>query len=550
MRKGLNKNIAKAHMVQGISKDLVENKKILYLLRKNVRLFPDRIFLKFYADSGDVKEFSYSEFYKRVKKFASYLAFCNYPPGTKIATFLHNYYDTVTLYFSAWWVGFTVVPFNVKDDIKKFEYIIKDSDIKMIFTLKEYLKLLEPVSAYRQVIPMEEMELDKDFDTRWLRNKENVTIGNVGMIIYTSGTTGNPKGVVLTQRNLVTDAKYISEWHRLVPGDVMFCVLPIHHVNGTVVTLVTPMYYGGTVILSERFHSHLFFKIIKKEKVKIVSVVPTILQFLLHSHKKFDISKIKSFSHIICGAGPLTSQLARKFEDKFKMRIVHGYGLSETTCYSCFIPIDLNTKEHIRWQTKYGFPSIGIPLKCNEMDIQDENGSSKKEGERGEIVIRGQNVMKYYYDNEEANNTAFKNGWFKSGDEGLFKYDKNGNKYFFITGRIKELIIRGGVNISPLEIDEVLSTIEYIKSGIAVGFENIWYGEEVGAVVVLKEKFTKTNEKEIKEKILKYCSEKLSHYKSPKLIEFSESIPVTATGKYQRNKLKHLFEKYKEIQFK
>ena len=156
----------------------------------------------------------------------------------------------------------------------------------------------------------------------------------------------------------------------------------------------------------------------------------------------------------------------------FGLKIVHGYGLSETTCYSCFIPTELSETEHKKWLLDHGFPSIGIAIEPNEMDIHNEMGESLPENTRGEIVIRGHNVMKYYDENSEANDKTFEFGWFRSGDEGFFIYDEKGNKYFFITGRLKELIIRGGVNIAPLEIDEVLMSISEIKSAIAVGFDN------------------------------------------------------------------------------
>jgi long-chain acyl-CoA synthetase len=194
---------------------------------------------------------------------------------------------------------------------------------------------------------------------------------------------------------------------------------------------------------------------------------------------------------------------------------------------------------------QYGFPSIGVPLPCNEMAIWNDRGEKVRAGWRGEIVIRGHNVMKGYYNNQEANLKAFEKGWFHSGDEGFFQQDEQGRKFFFITGRLKELIIRGGVNISPLEIDEVLNRIKGVRAAIAVGFENDWYGEEVGALVQLMPGAELT-----KEDILKACAEKLPFSKQPKVVVFSDEIPVTSTGKYQRNKVKHLFEAWKSVQFK
>ena len=156
--------------------------------------------------------------------------------------------------------------------------------------------------------------------------------------------------------------------------------------------------------------------------------------------------------------------------------------------------------------------------------------------------------MKYYDQNPDANDKTFEFGWFRSGDEGFFVSDEHGRKYYFITGRIKELIIRGGINIAPLEIDEVLMSLPQVQAGIAVGFDNDWYGEEVGALVLLKEGESATEE--LKQEIMKKCAEKLPFYKSPKAVVFSGTIPVTSTGKYQRNKVKHLFAEFKTIQFK
>jgi long-chain acyl-CoA synthetase len=364
------------------------------------------------------------------------------------------------------------------------------------------------------------------------------------LVVYTSGTTGSPKGVVLTQRNLMADARAIAEWHGIGPDDRMMCVLPIHHVNGTVVTIVTPMFAGGSVVLNQKFHSSLFFQRIAAERVSIVSVVPTLLQFLLHESRDLPEPDISSLRHIICGAGPLTVELAMAFEDRFRIPIIHGYGLSETTCYSCFLPVDLSPAGHRRWLSDFGYPSIGVPIPPNEMAIHDPAGRALEAGAKGEIVIRGWNVMKEYYQNPEANEAAFSHGWFRSGDEGFFMTDDSGRAFFFITGRIKELIIRGGINISPFEIDEVLMNMPGVKAGLAVGFENDWYGEEVGAYIQPKEGVNLTGEE-----VIAWCRTRFPFSKCPKVVLFGDDIPVTSTGKYQRNRLRHLFAGWKTTQF-
>ena len=215
------------------------------------------------------------------------------------------------------------------------------------------------------------------------------------------------------------------------------------------------------------------------------------------------------------------------------------------SCDSCFLPVDLEWHEHIGWLYDHGFPSIGCPIVTNEMAIHDEKGSPVADGDRGEIVIRGHNIMCGYLNNSEANALAFTHGWFRSGDEGYKRRGEDKRDYYFITGRLKELIIRGGVNLSPFEIDEVLNSMPGIRVGLAVGFENRYYGEEVGAYVQTEPGKTLTEAD-----VIAHCKEHLPADKCPKVVLFGDDIPVTSTGKYQRGKLKHLYEQYKEQQFR
>jgi long-chain acyl-CoA synthetase len=312
-------------------------------------------------------------------------------------------------------------------------------------------------------------------------------------------------------------------------------------------------------VLNRRFSASHFWPRIAEERVNIVSVVPTLLQFLLeHSRelvaqgdtifgKGLGRLEMHHFRHLTCGAGTLAVSLAREFENHFGVTILHGYGLSETTCYSCFLPITLSWEEHQQWMQDYGYPSIGCAIEPNEMAIFDPagNGEMLGEGERGEICIRGHNVMQHYYQRPDANAKTFSFGWFRSGDEGFYKLGRDGRKYFFITGRIKELINRGGVKFSPFDIEEVLLDIPGVKVGLAVAFPNTYYGEEVGAYIVREEGSSATAEE-----ILAICREKMTFEKSPKVVVFGTEIPVTSTGKYQRLKLIDLFAEYKDTQFR
>jgi len=550
MDKNTIDNIKKAHSLTNNKPDeyFVAYDNIYKLLQKRLNVNFDKEYLVYYSESGEVTRFGYEEFIKKAFKLANYLLENGIRKEARVGTFLHNHFDTVVLYFACWSIGATVVPVNVNEEPQRVNYIFKDSNTRMVFTLQMYEeKLKEAVHDLPgELVLFDTLDYSQEKDR--VMQRQLVDRETEAMIVYTSGTTGNPKGVVLTQYNLMIDADGIAIWHKIYKDDVMMCVLPIHHVNGTVVTIMTTMYYGGKLILNQKFQTDKFLQRLQDENVKIVSVVPTLLQFMNHSDQDASKYNLDSFSHIICGAGPLTCEVAKNFEEKFDLRIVHGYGLSETTCYSCFIPTDLSLAEHFQWQNGFGYPSIGIPIYWNEMEIHNEHGESQDENVKGEIVIRGHNVMKYYFKNDEANKKTFEFGWFRSGDEGFFRYDRHKNKYFFITGRLKELIIRGGVNISTLEVDEVISGSEYVQAGICVGFENDWYGEEVGALIQLKDGIKEIEE--LKSKILEYFRTKLPAYKSPKVVIFTDTIPVTSTGKYQRNKVKHLFKEFKETQFK
>jgi long-chain acyl-CoA synthetase len=310
-------------------------------------------------------------------------------------------------------------------------------------------------------------------------------------------------------------------------------------------------------VLNRSFSVHHFWNRIAAEQVNIVSVVPTLLQFLLE-HAEIQRAEnntifgdglqpddLTHFRHLICGAGTLSVALARNFETTFQIPILHGYGLSETTCYSCYLPIDLDPASHRSWMEEYGYPSIGCPIGPNEMGVFDSEGHLLGSGQKGEICIRGHNVMLYYYRRPDANAETFKFGWFRSGDEGFYEIGPQGRSFFFITGRIKELINRGGVKFSPFEIEEVLLEIQGVKIGLAIAFENEYYGEEVGAYVVLD------NGVSVKEEaIIRYCHERMSFEKAPKVVVIGTEIPVTSTGKYQRLKLQDLFQNWKNTQFK
>jgi len=504
-----------------------------------------------YIDQVDQRfTLTYLEFGKMVHGMASYMVSKGLKKGDKVATISHNHWQTVIIYFAAWLAGLVVVPVNLGEDDRRIGFILGDAHVKLAFVHRDYVDRVEKIKKQSKMIKDLKTEIYGGSLETFLNHANSVKLPEVNgetdaLLVYTSGTTGNPKGVLLTQANLLEDAHAIAWWHLITEDTRMMCVLPIHHVNGTVATLITPFYAGGSVVLNEKFRVNRFFGVIVEEHVHVVSAVPTLLRYLTNAYTRNELPGMAELRHIICGGGPLTIKAVADFEDMFGIPVIHGYGLSETTCYSCFMPVELLPDDHRRWMRDYGYPSIGVPLSVNEMEIHDKRGEPVKEGRRGEIVIRGLNVLKEYYNNPEANKESFANGWFRSGDEGFYTTDNKNRRYFFITGRLKEIIIRGGVNLAPLEIDEIINKVPGVEEGIAVGFENEWYGEEVGAYVKMK-----PGVKRDPLVILSFCEQYLPFSKCPKVVVFADEIPVTPTGKYKRMELASFFETWKSTQFR
>ena len=507
--------------------------------------------LIYYADNGVRSSWSYSVFIDVSRRLATLLTQHGVKRGHRVAIASHNHPDTILAYFACWYLGACAVPLNMTEDDQRIAYILEECRPTVVLSRVDYCDRIAASGTTSPVIVMDTDTNDPSFyeairgcdpapwpdadsDMRW----------DDCMIVYTSGTTGKPKGVVLIQQNLFIDGEMINAWHGIDASTRMMCVLPVHHVNGALVTHATPFIAGASVVLHRKFSPSKFFAAIAAEQVHIVSVVPTLLAVLLEANVVEQRAAATTLRHIICGAGPLTCELAERFTSTLSTRIIHGYGLSETTCYSSFLPIDLSESDYRHWMYDYGFPSIGTDVPCNEMAIHDAHGNAVPDGDRGEIVIRGANVMRGYDNNDKANEEAFAFGWFRSGDEGFRVMGDDGRYYYFITGRLKELIIRGGVNLAPLEIDEIISRAPGVKAGICVGFEHTMFGEEVGALVI------PSGPDITEEAVLAFCREHLPFHKAPKVVVFTDALPVTSTGKYQRNSVKHVFAEWKDTQFR
>jgi long-chain acyl-CoA synthetase len=532
---------------------------------------PEREFLV-YQDEEHASErrWTYARAADAVARAASVLRAMGVRRGDRVGFLIGNLDHAILLYLATWALGACVVPVSAAESEQRKRFILENSSAVLLAARGSWLEEARRIAASRGIAllavrddgpPLSSLGREPcypdcaDGQTPEPLDRPDVVAADCeALLVYTSGTTGPPKGVVLDQGNLLADADAIARWHGWDADTRTMCVLPVHHVNGIVVTHVTPLYVGGSNVLQPRFQSRSFWKRIADEGVTVVSLVPTLLEFLLDADRRGEgvrrteagPSRLRA---VICGAGPLLVDTALEFEARFGVPLIHGYGLSETTAYNCHLPPDLEPRVRTAWLSEHGFPSIGCALPHHEMAILREDGTAVSEGERGEICVRGDTVSRGYHGRPDANRAAFAHGWFRSGDEGFLRRDAQGRAFFFITGRIKELIIRGGINYSPLEIDQVLTAHPAVQFGLAVPFENRWYGEEIAAYVVPRE-----GESPSEAQILQWCRERLDFARAPKVVVLGSEIPYTTTGKPKRielaRQLAAALARYRDEQFR
>ena len=338
------------------------------------------------------------------------------------------------------------------------------------------------------------------------------------VILYTSGTTGHPKGAMLTHKNLYSNARDVADYLGFSENDRVVATLPVFHVFALTVVVNAPLLKGATILLVPRFSPGDVFQTIKEQQGTVFAGVPTMYNFL-YQYPEGDPADFSNIRLAISGGASMPVALLHNFEDKFNVKISEGYGLSEASPVTCFNPFD---RERVPG-------SIGTNIINVENKVVDEYGEEVPVGEVGELVVKGPNVMKGYYKMPEETAAAIRDGWLYTGD--LARQDENG--YFYIVDRKKDMIIVGGFNVYPREVEEVLFTHEDIVEAAVIGVPDTDFGEEVQAFVVLKAGATANAEK-----LKAYCADHLAKYKVPKTIEFLDELPKNTTGKILRRSLK------------
>lgn len=478
------------------------------------------------VDSDEADTISYGQLAPLVLRAASWLSALGIKRGDRFAILMHNTPEVIILELAGAIIGAATVPLDFKRDTPERKlFKLKDTHAKALFI--KYGKEL-PTDPLPDLIIQSWTTFD-DF-VKMLPSttihKTNPSLKECFVILYTSGTTALPKGVMLSARSCLLNATGIIGWQKFTQDDVFNIVLPLHHINSTEFYLAM-LLVGGTIVLNSRYSASKFWHIIHTYNVTNTSIVPTILHDLLTNWN--ESIKTPTLKRICIGSAPVLPEETMRFYDTFGVRVTQGYGQTETALRVAGVPVEV---DETTYRQLIKTNTIGTTLANNHLAIMDDNNQEKKESEAGEICIAGPILADGYLNNPEETAKSFKDGWFHSGDLGYWKMT-DGKKYFFIIGRIKEIIIKGGVNLSPSAIeDALLKSFPQIDEVSVVGYPDARMGEEIAAVVVSKKRFTLPNQ-----------ISGLSTYEMPKKVFFVDALPKTSTGKIQRVEIKKIIAK-------
>jgi long-chain acyl-CoA synthetase len=515
---------------------------IAALLSARAAQAPNKPFL---FSEPDGRKFTYSEFQAAVDRAAAMLVSEGVGKSDVVSLLMPNSAEYIIAYFACWQIGALAGPVNSLLKEHEIEFVMHNSEAKAILVHSEFQPIVENIRSrlpHLQAIVNfdDQAEATHEFSCQKpdrqggplaqdalpdTRASDTITPDDDAIIIYTSGTTGKPKGCLLTHGNLIANARQISDWLNFTERDRLLTIMPLFHMNAVSVTTMSSLYAGGSTVVSPKFSASKFWNIISDYQITSFGSVATMLTILLNTYPEGVPPRLRTdqLRFAMCGSAPVPAEVMRKFEETFNCPVVEGYGLSESTCRSTFNPPDERRRPG----------SCGLPI-GNEMKVVDDDGDEVATGELGEIVLRGENILKGYFKNPGATEKAFRGGWFHTGDVGY--RDKDG--FFYIVDRKSDMIIRGGENIYPREIDEVLYQHSAVAAAATIGVPDQLYGEEVAAFIVLKDG-TQATEQEL----IAHCQSELADYKCPKSIRIVKDIPKGPTGKLLKRELVNRFAK-------
>ena len=493
------------------------------LIDRLAELQPDRVCL---VSPETGRELKYGELREQALIVASRLRGMGLEHGDKVAMSMDNGLSTALLFLGTMYGGFVSVPLNVRAGASQLSYTLDHSEAKVVFVTDDYRSLIDSVLAeVRRPIQVIPAEVDQVFD-RNEAGAEKIALmapepEDAALLMYTSGSTGQPKGAVHCHRSILAGARNSIAAHQLTSADRSLLVLPLYHINAECVTLIPTLLSGGSVVVPHRFSVSQYWDWLDDYRCTWSAVVPTIISQLLDWQDPRADRRAAAFERIRflrSSSAPLSPSLHREFLAKFNLLLIQAMGSTECgNIFSNPLPPGEN---------KIGSP--GLPWGF-EARIVDREGTDVPPGEPGEVLLRSPAIMQGYYKDQQGTAAVVdSNGWLHTGD--LAYRDRDG--YFFVVGRSKELIIKGGVNIAPKQIDEVLESHPAVLEAAAVGVPDRYLGEDVVAYVVLRSGMS-GDEREL----LAFCETRLGQFKAPTRIHFAKELPKGPSGKVQRLRL-------------
>ncbi|WP_217240480.1 class I adenylate-forming enzyme family protein [Streptomyces sp. AC555_RSS877] len=460
--------------------------------------------------ADDHEQLNNREFLARVRTATTALRTRGIGAGDVVALILPNRLELVVVMFAAWRLGAAVTPVNPGLTEVEARHQIEDSGAKAVIT--------DNASHPAGTLSVSEATYTESGGDADSANAVPLTSGSLALIIYTSGTTGRPKGVMLDHANIAAMCRMIIDGVGLNDSDHSLLVLPLFHVNGIVVSVLSPLLAGGRTTIAGRFSASTFFASVERARPTYFSAVPAIYAMLvaLADDVRPDTSSLR---RVICGAAPMPAELISRFEQRYGVPIVEGYGLSEGTCAST-----LNPPAGLR---KPG--TVGLPLPGQTVAVMDGERNLLGSGAEGEIVVRGPNVMRGYLGLPEETARTVIDGWLHTGDVGRFDTDG----YLVLVDRIKDMIIRGGENIYPKEIENVLHAHPAVLEAAVVGAADPTLGEVPVAHVVLLPGATVTADE-----LVEHCRGSLARIKVPVAVTVTDALPRNPVGKIDKRRLR------------
>jgi long-chain acyl-CoA synthetase len=466
-------------------------------------------------------ELSYGELDDRSARLAALLQERGVKEGDRVGVMLPNVPDFPVAYYGVLRAGAIVVPMNVLLKRREIAFYLEDSGARLLLAWHGFAEEARGGAADAGA---EMIEVEPGAFAATLAERQptpglvDTAEDDTAVILYTSGTTGKPKGAELTHMNLFRNADVSSRTTcEVAGGDVVLGALPLFHSFGQTVGMNASFRVGACLTLVPKFDPGEALATMQRDGVTHFYGVPTMFGALLHhpERESFDTSSLRN---CITGGASMPVEVLHGFEQAFGAKVLEGYGLSETSPVAC--------SNHPDMERRAG--SIGTPIEGVEMQLVDENDNPVAQGEIGEVVIRGHNIMKGYWQRPDATEEAMRGGWFHSGD--MARTDEDG--YFYIVDRKKDMIIRGGYNVYPREVEEVLYEHPKIREAAVVGVPHDQWGEEIGAAVVLHE-----GEGLSAEEVSAYVKEQIAAYKYPRLVWFLDDLPKGPTGKILKREI-------------